>query len=263
MIQSYPWYIADWRESETRLGLNLAERGLYRELLDYCYLEGSLPSDLGQLGLLCCCTVADFRKAWPAVEPLFERDGARLIHRKVNEVRLKLDSYHEQKRHAGAKSGQARRERSLNGRSNVTRTKAEPSPAPAPAPAPEPAPTPALSAPKSAALVPVRANRFAEFIAPWPRVANPDHAARAYLSCIDTNADEGLAFAARDRYLSSDEVNRGIVMDPAKWLMDQKSAKWGGKWPAANTRAPNGKVSSGDKVKAMWAERISRGESPI
>ena len=76
-------------------------------------------------------------------------------------------------------------------------------------------------------------DRFSEFIEPWPRVANPDHAARCWLSCIDTPADEGLAFAARDRYLSSDEVSRGVVMDPAKFLMEQKNAKWAGKWPTA------------------------------
>ena len=90
------------------------------------------------------------------------------------------------------------------------------------------------------ALSVVRPDRFAEFIEPWPRVANPDHAARAWLSCVDTPGDESLAFAARDRYLASDEVSRGVTMDPARWLMDQKSAKWVGKWPAAVARAPNG-----------------------
>lgn len=91
------------------------------------------------------------------------------------------------------------------------------------------------TAPKSAALPSVRdmRNRFEEFVSCWPRVANPDHAARAYLSCIDNAGDEDLAFAARDRYMASDEVSRGVVMDPARWLMDQKSAKWGGKWPGA------------------------------
>ena len=68
----------------------------------------------------------------------------RLIHPKVNEVRAKLEVYHEQKRHAGAKSGQARRERSMNGRSRFVETQLEPSPTPTPTPTPEPAPAPAL-----------------------------------------------------------------------------------------------------------------------
>jgi hypothetical protein len=114
-----------------------------------------------------------------------------------------------------------------------------------------------------APTVRVRADRFAEFIAPWPRVAKPDQAARMWLSVIDTPADEDLAFLARDRYLASDEVARGVVGDPAKWLQDQKSAKWGGKWPAAVARAPNGKASTGDRVLAKMVQRIANGEKPL
>ena len=102
------------------------------------------------------------------------------------------------------------------------------------------------SAPALASDVTVRerADRFHEFIAPWPRVANPDHAARAYLSCIETDADEARAFAARDRYLASDEVARGVITDPAKWLMYQKAAKWGGRWPKANGHRPKNSLGS-------------------
>lgn len=32
-IKSYPWYLDDWFASETRASFNLAERGLYREML--------------------------------------------------------------------------------------------------------------------------------------------------------------------------------------------------------------------------------------
>lgn len=231
MIQSYPWYIADWRESETRLSLSVGERGLYRELLDYCYLEGSLPVDLSQLALIAAVPLAEFKRLWPKVAPLFVLDGKRMAHLKVNEVRAKLEIYHEQRRHAGSKSGQARRERAfehpLNERSNGTSTKHstafEPSPPPTPSPSPTPTPTP---------------SRFADFIAPWTRVPNPEFALRAWLSAIDTAADEEAAFAARDRYLASDEVSRGIVKDPAKWIVEQKSGGWGGKWPPVTK--PNG-----------------------
>jgi hypothetical protein len=40
-VHSYPWYIGDWRDSETRM-LNLAVRGLYRDCIDYMYRTGSL-----------------------------------------------------------------------------------------------------------------------------------------------------------------------------------------------------------------------------
>jgi uncharacterized protein YdaU (DUF1376 family) len=157
VIQSYPWYIADWRESETRISLSLAERGLYRELLDYCYLEGSLPSNEVTLAKLSCSTTQEFKQTWPNVAHLFERDGDRLIHRKVNEVRAKLAAYHEQKKHAGAVSGRTRRERSLNGRSNETATELEPSPTPTPAPSPAPATAPVNGASKPPTAAPIPA----------------------------------------------------------------------------------------------------------
>ncbi len=141
MIQSYPWYIADWRESETRIRLSLAERALYREMLDYCYLEGSLPSDPVQLSRICGCSVADVRRHFEVVSSLFSKNGDRLTHSKVTEVRAKLDAYHKQKAHAGAASGRTRRQRAIERETNARSTADEPSPTPAPEPTPEPAPT--------------------------------------------------------------------------------------------------------------------------
>ena len=122
MRHSYPWYIADWRDSETRLALSLAGRGLYRELLDYCYLEGSLPADESRIKLISSSDGHDFSRAWKQVRPLFELvsspDGERFVHHKVNQVRAKLDLYYEQKKEAGRKSGEARAKPEMNGRSN-------------------------------------------------------------------------------------------------------------------------------------------------
>lgn len=163
MLSSYPWYIADWRNSETRLSLTLLQRGLYRELLDYCYLEGSLPDDRKRLLQIAGVTYeseADLDQittdsqashalksartrlghSLNRVLSLFTHDPitGRYHHAKVDEVMTKLVSYHEQKRHAGAKSGQARRERALNVRSEQKRTEAEPPPTPTPTPSPAP-----------------------------------------------------------------------------------------------------------------------------
>lgn len=95
----------------------------------------------------------------------------------------------------------------------------------------------------SAPTVRVRADRFAEFIASWPRVKNPDHALRAWMSCVETEDDEKLAFAARDRYLASEEVERKVYTDATNWILDQKSAKWAGKWPPGKAAAPTRKLN--------------------
>lgn len=74
-------------------------------------------------------------------------------------------------------------------------------------------------------------NRFGEFIAGWARVPNEDRAMQSWISCVATSEDCELAFEARARYLNSDEVSRGVVMDPARWLFEQKNAGWRGRWP--------------------------------
>jgi uncharacterized protein YdaU (DUF1376 family) len=158
MIQSYPWYIADWRDSETRIKLTLAERGLYRELIDYCYLEGSLPADRSQIKLLSASDGHDFARAWIKVQTLFDLvstpNGKRFVHSKVTEVRERLEAYHEQNKHAGVKSGQARRERLLNARSNGNGTDAGPDAEPSPTPTPTPIPTTATAQPLPVELRP-------------------------------------------------------------------------------------------------------------
>ena len=92
------------------------------------------------------------------------------------------------------------------------------------------------------------ADAFSDWLKPWPRCASPDMAARAWLSTV-TGDVLSLAFAARDRYLASDEVRRGAVMEPAKWLFAQKDAGWCGKWPVAMPR-------ESDRRPATTAERV-------
>ncbi len=281
MIQSYPWYIADWRESETRIRLSLPERALYRELLDYCYLEGSLPTDPMQLSRIAGCTVGEIKRYLPEVEALFYRKEGRLFHAKVDDVRTKLEAYHEQKKHAGSASGRTRRaravERALNGcssekvaplkssigtqydlavdppksamrskfsgsidsnilkstesvndgnaRSTKRSTGVEPSPTPTPSPSP--------SHTKNVCVSEISGASFKAWINPWPRISDFDSAARAWISVIKDPDSEAAAFSARDRYLASDEVARGVVAAPHKWLFEQARSGWAGKWPAA------------------------------
>ena len=87
MIHSYPWYITDWRESEAVLTMTIEQRGLYRELLDMCWREGSLPTEERTLRKLAMAEQAEFDKCWPVVKTQFtERDG-RLWNAKVDEKR--------------------------------------------------------------------------------------------------------------------------------------------------------------------------------
>ena len=246
--QSYPWYIADWRESETRIRLSLAERALYRELLDYCYLEGSIPTDHVQLSRIAGCSVSEITHHFKVVRDLFYAKDGRLAHAKVDEVRAKLETYHKQKKHAGAASGRARRQRALNGRSNEADTGLEPSPAPSPAPSHTEDPVRLPPAPPKPVVM-LDSASFEIWLAPWPMCADPDSAARAWISAV-TPATTAAAFAARDRYLASDEVARNVVMAPHNFIFQQARNGWNGKWP--RPRAPEQTAGSMDSTRALW-----------
>lgn len=108
MIHSYPWYVADWRSSETRIRLAISERAIYRELLDYCWAEGSLPTEENLLAVICACDLREFRKCWKAVKHLFIEQDGRLTHHRVVEGRAKLQSWQESRKAAGKKGGLGR-----------------------------------------------------------------------------------------------------------------------------------------------------------
>ncbi len=108
MIHSYPWYFADWLQSEARFDLSLSERGLYRDLLDLCYQDGSIPSDERRLRLMAACGDDEFTSAWEKVKNLFEERDGRLYNEKVSGVRGRIEQWHEGKRQAGRKGGTAK-----------------------------------------------------------------------------------------------------------------------------------------------------------
>ena len=67
MIYSYPWYFRDWRASDARATMTLAERGLYREILDLCYENGSVTSDEKELAKLIGCSLKSLRNGIKSV----------------------------------------------------------------------------------------------------------------------------------------------------------------------------------------------------
>jgi hypothetical protein len=103
--------------------------------------------------------------------------------------------------------------------------------------------------------------RFEDFIAPWPTVRNPDGAARAYVDCV-TVADEEAAFAARDRYLASDEVSRGVITGVERWLYDQRKSGWTGKWAAPISSKPTAKETRAAGIRSAFPELEDGYEEP-
>ena len=117
-----------------------------------------------------------------------------------------------------------------------------PLPLPLPSPLPSPTPSPQFLPPLAEAsqtqtAVPIN-GFFRSFLEPWPRCADQDGAARAWLS-VEGDEHKTEAFACRDRYLASEEVSRGVVQEPKKFIFEQGKNGWSGRWPEAKgNRAP-------------------------
>jgi hypothetical protein len=99
------------------------------------------------------------------------------------------------------------------------------------------------------------ADRFEEWIEPWPRVADRALARRHWIARVTPETVEG-AFACRDRYLASDEVvNRGAIQEPWKFVCAQADNGWTGKWPAARDRSKDSpQARKQAAIDAEWAE---------
>jgi hypothetical protein len=121
----------------------------------------------------------------------------------------------------------------------------EPEPRQSPAPpelVPEPSHTPepaerarVRTTPRAADLYGTPSPRFDELWNKWPRKSQRDRAVRDWISYVN-NVNEAEAMACADRYLASDEVNRGVVMQLFNWLEQQHRDAWKGDWPKKPSR---------------------------
>lgn len=83
----YEWRMAAWAMSETRGRLMAAGRGIYRELLDYCYAQGHFPTDRGWICRQCACSEDELDLVWPIIKkhfPITKKGGYH--HNKIADV---------------------------------------------------------------------------------------------------------------------------------------------------------------------------------
>lgn len=108
----YKWFSRDWLASETRFELSLAERGLYRDLLDIHYCEGSIPASENVLLKMSSATPEEFASSWPNVSRLFSPhpgfDGRLVNNRALAEIEQR-DKYQKTQRLNGLKGGRPKK----------------------------------------------------------------------------------------------------------------------------------------------------------
>ncbi len=88
--------------------MSYIEKGLYRELLDECWAEGFIPSDLEKLADICGCPVEVMANAWQVLSKCFVDDNGVFINERLEKERTELDKIRVKRSLAGSKGGHAK-----------------------------------------------------------------------------------------------------------------------------------------------------------
>lgn len=169
---AFQFYPKDFLMDGNVSGMSLQERGAYITLLCICWLEGSLPADVGRLANIVGTPRKAFAKFWPAIAICFQERGDRLMHGRLEIEREKQAEYRRRQSDAGNASA-ARRQPKAQPNGNRGSTTVQPQTQPDPQPkGNSPSPISDLRSPKEqiharVSLTPAdeiteRAGRFCE-----------------------------------------------------------------------------------------------------
>jgi uncharacterized protein YdaU (DUF1376 family) len=106
------WYVTDYRASRRVQRLTWQERGIYRELLDECWVEGAIPDDPKRLAEIAGVSQGVMAEAWQNLRPMFVEvdglDGMYLTSRRLEIERSEDDKQRTKRAWAGRKGGLAK-----------------------------------------------------------------------------------------------------------------------------------------------------------
>jgi uncharacterized protein YdaU (DUF1376 family) len=104
----YKWFWQDWRANRKAQRMSYIERGLYRELLDECWVEGFIPNDISILAEICGCPDEVMADAWQVLESCFELVDDKYINKKMESMRTEKDTERLIKSLNGKKGGDSK-----------------------------------------------------------------------------------------------------------------------------------------------------------
>jgi uncharacterized protein YdaU (DUF1376 family) len=116
----YKWFWQDWRANRKAQRMSYIERGLYRELLDECWVEGGIPNDIASLAEICGCPKEVMASAWQVLESCFVLLDGVYVNEKMESMRTEKDAERLAKSESGKKGGVSK---SLNTKPKKTTTK--------------------------------------------------------------------------------------------------------------------------------------------
>lgn len=113
---AFQWYPRDYLVDERVVPMSLEEEGAYRRLMDYCWLEGSLPNDMEALASMCKrISTRRMEKLWEKIRPCFKAKGDRWRHPRLDVERRKQTANKKAKSDAGRKGAKAKHSKGNSG----------------------------------------------------------------------------------------------------------------------------------------------------
>ncbi len=256
LLPYFKWYPGD-AEGDDFYSLTLTneELGIYHRLLNRAWMNDGITADLDVLAAFCRMSRDRFDEAWKKISKRWvvsPRDESKLVNPRQEEERAaaKLKSENNKR------DGNANAKRTRSKRDAIDPQRAYESESTPPL---EKEVIPFVQKPREPVKMDPLMLAFKDWIAPWKRCADEDSALRGWMSHITEDTMQA-AFDCRDRYLESEEVSRGVVMEPWKFIL-QQAPKWSGKWPRARDH-PSKKQSFEQQVTQQIEERLARGEKP-
>lgn len=122
--QSYMWSVTDWRTDELFLSLTNHEKGLYRELIDECWINGSIPNSPELL----CSTLREplevVSSIWQKISYKFIACArGRVTSKRLEKDRVRLEAIREKRVAAGQLGGLAKAKQTPSKRGSKTLAK--------------------------------------------------------------------------------------------------------------------------------------------
>lgn len=104
----YKFYWQEFRASRTVQRMDYITQGLYRSLLDECWAEGSIPTEMSEIADICGCPEQVLTDAWHMLSRCFALRQGRFINIKLDSVRTDQDKVRAIKALAGKAGGSAK-----------------------------------------------------------------------------------------------------------------------------------------------------------
>jgi uncharacterized protein YdaU (DUF1376 family) len=223
---SFQWYPRDYLVDELTVVMSLEEEGAYRRLMDYCWLEGSLPDDLGALAVMCKgVTRKRMEKLWEKIKPCFRLKADRWRHPRLDRERRRQLANKKARSSAGKKGAEAKHRKGKRGTATVLPL--------------------ANSSLAVAVASSTSVNNSSEFDEVWQTCPGRGSKAKAlaeYSKAVPAKVDHATLLTAWKRHVAAASELR-FVKHLERWIRDERWAEFTGS-------------SNGSKPAEHWASTL-------